>query len=188
MRIHFAVEDAITPGGNMRLRHFVLGSVICAGCQTGQQDGVPAPGTGAGATSYTRGSPDTVRSDTTHGTRDTTARTEGARLTLDLTRYSPGATVTMRIRSETSDTLGFNQCSSRVVERQDGSRWVAHPEPGRMCTMQLQLLMPNETTVATTDLPQDIRAGTYRIVLTLSRQSASNPGTVRAVSPSFRVE
>jgi hypothetical protein len=47
--------------------------------------------------------------------------------------------------------------------------------------------MPNDTTTATTDLPQDIRGGTYRIVLSLSRQSAANPGTVRATSPSFRV-
>ena len=37
--------------------------------------------------------------------------------------------------------------------------------------------MPNDTTVATTDLPRDIRPGTYRIVLSLSRQSAANPGT-----------
>lgn len=162
----------------------VILCLLAAACQTAQQEGAP----GVGSTSFTRGRPDTFRSDTTRGAANNPSRSEtGATLTLDLTSYSPGATVTMRIRSQTSDTLGFNQCSSRVVERQEGGSWVAHPEPGRMCTMQLQLLMPNDTTTATTDLPQDVRGGTYRIVLSLSRQSASSPGTVRAVSPSFRV-
>jgi hypothetical protein len=168
----------------MRISRAFLVCSFAAACQTAQQDGTPSPGTGS--TSYTRGTPDTMRSDTTLGAASERSQS-GATLTLDLTTYSPGATVAMRIRSQTSDTLGFNQCSSRVVERQEGSSWVAHPEPGRMCTMQLQLLMPNDTTTATTDLPQDLRAGSYRIVLSLSRQSASNPGTVRAISPTFRV-
>ena len=64
----------------------------------------------------------------------------------------------------------------------DGS---ATPGTGTMCTMELRLLMPNETQTATTDLPRDLPRGTYRIVLSLSRQSASNPGTVRAISPTF---
>ncbi len=56
-----------------------------------------------------------------------------------------------------------------------------------MCTMELRLLMPNQTVTNTTDLPADLRSGTYRMVLVLSRQSTSNPGTVRAVSPTFTV-
>lgn len=160
-------------------------AIVVAACQTAQQEGTPTPG--SGSTSYTRGMPDTMHRDTTRGARNLPSQPEGATLTLDLTTYPPGATVAMRIRNRTQDTLGFNQCSSRVVERQEGSSWVAHPEPGRMCTMQLQLLMPNDTTTATTDLPQDLRGGTYRIVLSLSRQSTSNPGVVRATSPAFRV-
>lgn len=170
----------------MRIPPLVLIAIAAAACQTAQQEGMNSAG--AGATSYTRGSPDTLRSDTTLGGRSTPSQSGGATLTLDLTTYPPGGTVAMRIRNRTNDTLGFNQCSSRVVERQEGSGWVPHPEPGRMCTMQLQLLMPNDTTTATTDLPQDLHVGTHRIVLTLSRQSTSNPGTVRAVSPSFRVD
>lgn len=167
----------------MRIAQVWIAAICAAACQTAQQDGgLPA----AGSTSYARGTPDTMYSDTTRGARNP-SRSGDVTLTVDLTSYAPGGTVAMRIRNHTSDTLGFNQCSSRVVERQEGTRWVAHPEPGRMCTMQLQLLMPNDTTTATTDLPQDIRGGTYRIVLSLSRQSAANPGTVRAASPSFRV-
>lgn len=169
----------------MRISQICLAGVLVAACQAAQQDGTRAPA--SGATSFTRGTPDTMHSDTTRGPRNEPTQSGGVALTVDLTSYSPGGTVAMRLRNQTSDTLGFNQCSSRVVERQDGIRWVAHPEPGRMCTMQLQLLMPNDTTTATTDLPQDISSGTYRIALSLSRQSAANPGTVRAVSPPFRV-
>ena len=97
----------------------------------------------------------------------------------------------MRIVSQTSDTLGFNQCSSRSVERQDGSRWVPFPEPDRMCTMELRMLMPNETQSVTTDLPATLSAGTYRMVLTLGRQTARpmqrGEGTVTAVSAPFRL-
>ena len=183
--MQIAVKCALSPKVNMRLAHFVVLCTIAAACQRAQQDGTPTPG--MGATSYTRGSPDTMRSDTTLGARAEPSQPGAATLTLDLTTYSPGATVTMRIRSQTRDTLGFNQCSTRVVERQEGTSWIAHAEPGRMCTMQLQLLLPNESTTATTDLPQDLRSGMYRIVLTLTRQSSTNAGAVRAVSPTFRV-
>lgn len=169
----------------MRLSQICLTAILAAACQTAQQDGNPGPV--SGSTSFTRGTPDTMHSDTSRGARAEPTPSGGVTLTVDLTTYAPGGTVAMRLRNQTSDTLGFNQCSSRVVERQEGSRWVAHPEPGRMCTMQLQLLLPNDTTTATTDLPQDIGSGTYRIALSLSRQSARNPGTIRAVSPAFRV-
>jgi hypothetical protein len=170
----------------MRSAHVVaIIGVFLTGCQTGQQEAARTPG--SGATSFTAGTPDTIRSDTTRDPRSAPSQSGEVTLTLDLTSYSPGATVTMRIRSHSRDTLGFNQCSSRVVERQDGIDWVAHPESGRMCTMELRLLMPNDTTTATTDLPQDVRNGTYRIVVTFSRQSSTNPGAVRAVSPSFPV-
>lgn len=165
-----------------------LATLLCisvAACQSAQTDGASTPG--GASTSYARGTPDTTRSETTRVTVDVPSQQGGATLTLDRTAYSAGATVTMRITSQTSDTLGYNPCANRVVERQEGSNWVAHPEPGRMCTMELRLLMPNQTVTNTTDLPGDLRGGTYRMVLSLSRQSATNPGTVRAVSPTFRV-
>lgn len=168
----------------MRTLGTALFCIFVVGCQPAQTDGAPTPG--AGTTSYARGTPDTT-SDTMRISGDVPSRPGGATVTLDRAAYSPGATATMRITSQTSDTLGYNQCSSRIIERQDGTNWVTHPEPGRMCTMELRLLMPSETQTATTDLPADLRPGTYRIVLSLSRQSASNPGTVRAVSPTFRV-
>lgn len=162
----------------------LIGICIVAACQSAQSDGTPTPG--AGATSYTRGTPDTTRTETTRVGGNVPGSQGGATLALDRTSYAPGATVTMRITSRTSDTLGYNPCANRVVERQEGSNWVAHPEPDRMCTMELRLLMPNETVSNTTSLPGDLRSGIYRIVLSLSRQSRSG-GTVRAVSPAFSV-
>lgn len=161
-------------------------AAVAVGCQTAQQS--DAPGAAVGSTTLTRGASTVTRSDTTRvsgGSQSTPGG--GATLTLDRTTYAAGAAVTMRITSQTRDTLGFNQCSSRAIERQDGSRWVPHSEPDRMCTMELRLLMPNETQSANTDLPDNLRAGTYRMVLTLSRLSSANPGTVRAVSSNFRV-
>ena len=165
----------------MRLPLLILAAVAC---QSAQTDGAE---TTVGTTTVARGAPTVTRSETTRTSgRTTQPASDEVRLTLDRTSYSPGATVTMRIASQSRDTLGFNQCSSRAVERQEGANWVAHPEPDRMCTMELRLLMPNETQTATTDLPATLPAGTYRIVLTLGRQRASG-GSVRAVSPSFRV-
>lgn len=168
----------------MRTMMIAVFATIAAACQSAQTDATPAPA--GGSTTYARGTPDTT-SDTTRVSADVPSQPGGATLTLDRASYSAGATATMRITSQTSDTLGYNPCSSRIVERQVGSNWVAHPEPGRMCTMELRLLMPNQTVTNTTDLPADLRSGTYRMVLSLSRQSTSNPGTVRAVSPTFTV-
>jgi hypothetical protein len=161
-----------------------LALLIAMACQSAPQS--DAPGTAApGGTTFTRGTPDTTRSDTTRGSAG--AQSNEVTLTLDRATFTPGATVTMRITNTGRDTLGYNQCSSRSIERQEGSNWMAHPEPERMCTMEIRILNPKETQTAMTDLPATLTPGVYRAVLTLSRQSATSPGTVRAVSPTFRV-
>jgi hypothetical protein len=197
---HRASVHAICPRGSdlevIMYRMFAVTALaIVAACQPARQtDSVP--GTSTGSTTSTAGTPTVTRSDTTRtsGGAPTSPNTGGATLSLDASRYAPGARVVMRVTNQTTDTLGYNQCSSRSVERDQGGRWVAHPEPGRMCTMELRLLMPSETQTANTTLPQDLTPGTYRIVLTLGRQrtpppnSPANWGTVRAISASFRVE
>jgi hypothetical protein len=141
---------------------------------------------------------DTTAADTpagTTGSPDTSAASGGAMasgdvmLTLDKTTYAPGAAVVMTIMSHRADTLGYNPCSNRTVERETPSGWVAHAEPNRMCTMELRLLMPNETQTAQTDIPADATAGTYRIVLRLSPQGPGSTAgtTVTAVSAPFAV-
>ncbi len=101
--------------------------------------------------------PGTAR-DTSSGARS--ADTSGVTLSLDKTEYSPGGAVVMTISSQRADTLGYNPCSDRSVERETGGGWVVHPEPNRMCTMELRLLKPAETQTAGTDVPADVTAGT----------------------------
>lgn len=114
-------------------------------------------------------------------------------LILDKSVYAAAAQVRMSIRSRATDTLGFNPCS-RLIEREEGGRWMTYNEPTRMCTMELWLLQPQASRSATTELPAAIPRGTYRVVLLLSRQRtppANAPpswGTVRAVSAPFTIQ
>lgn len=159
-------------------------TMLLLACQSAPPDGAAgAPGT----TTTTRGAATVTRSDTTRTGGTSTTPGAGVTLTLDRTSYTKDATVTMRIASQRRDTLGYNPCSNRVVERQDAGQWAAYAEPERMCTMELRLLMPGETQAATTDLPGNVRAGDHRIVLTLQPQSTTGRSAVRAVSPVFRV-
>jgi len=168
---------------------FCAAVVACKSAGSGNAETTAA----VGATTAARGVA-SKGSDTTR-TGSTTQAIPGGDvlLTLDRTSYVAGDAATMRIVNTGRDTLGYNQCSSRVVERQEGSRWVPHVEPGRMCTMELRLLSPNETQTATTDLPATLAKGTYRIVLSLTVQRTPSTGetmprVVRAVSPAFRVD
>jgi hypothetical protein len=175
---------------------FLFAASLTVACQGSKQPEVPVTTTGS-TTTVAPGTPVVVRTDTTRpgagspssGSQNTPSG--GVTLTLDKASYTPGATVTMRIVSQTTDTLGFNQCSSRAVERQDGSKWMPFPEPDRMCTMELRMLMPKQTQSVTTDLPATLSAGTYRMILTFGRQTARplarGEGAVTAVSAPFRV-
>ena len=130
-----------------------------------------------------------AQSDRDSASEKQVADTGVVMLTLDKTAYAPGATAIMTIMSQRSDTLGYNPCSNRSVERETPTGWVVHPEPNRMCTMELRLLKPGETQTAQTDVPADVTAGTYRIVLRLRPEpSDSIAGSeVTAASAPFRV-
>jgi hypothetical protein len=110
-------------------------------------------------------------------------------LSVDKSDYAPGGAVVMTITSHSTDTLGYNPCSDRSFQRDTSGSWVAHLEPNRMCTMELRLLKPHETATATTEVPADARAGTYRIVLQLRPQRADTAQRtpVAAASAPFTV-
>jgi hypothetical protein len=115
-------------------------------------------------------------------------RSAAVTLELDRSNYRPNSQVRMRLTNHTSDTLGYNECT-RSLERQEGSRWIAHQEPNRICTMHLALIRPRETQTRSTDIPAGTPSGTYRMVLGLSVQRAGADGSaLRAVSGAFRVE
>ena len=166
----------------MRSPFAVLTLAVALACQPAAQgdadsaSGAETPGSAGDATDDT-------------GAGKQVADTGGVILSLDKTAYAPGASAVMTITSGRSDTLGYNPCSNRSVERETPSGWVVHPEPNRMCTMELRILKPTETQTVQTDVPADVTAGTYRIVLRLRPEpSDSIAGSeVMAVSAPFRV-
>jgi hypothetical protein len=117
---------------------------------------------------------------------------QGVAIDLDRTTYSAGSRVELRITNHTTETLGFNPCT-RSIERLLRNAWVSFPEPARVCTMQLYILTPHASRTETTELPASMPRGTYRLVLTFTRESTGptppTPGpTIRAVSRGFQVE
>jgi len=129
------------------------------------------------------------------GDRDsaTPPRSSSVTISLDRATYAVGATAQVTAINGSVLVLGFNQCSSRVIERQQGNDWAAIPEPGRMCTMELRLLNPKETQTFSTTLPQNASRGTYRMVLNFSRQGPASgdqqPNTaIQAYSQPFQIE
>lgn len=111
-------------------------------------------------------------------------------LELDRTQYAAGGTVNMRLVSRGSQPYGYNPCT-RTVEQRSRERWVPVAEPDRICTMELRLLAPGETALATTELPDALEAGEYRLALALTQEGSppddGAPGRVRATSAAFRV-
>src|SRR5689334_18413071 len=125
-------------------------------------------------------------------------RTGGARIDLevDRTQYAAGDTVRMRIISREDAGYGYNACM-RTVEWRRSGEWFSVPEEGRMCTMNLAILAPGQTAEATTTLPETMRPGDYRVVITFSREESPMPGgrmasgapaPARVASAPFRVE
>lgn len=146
------------------------------------------PGQGAADTT---GTADSRSAATASGDSGAALRADsgGVVLAVDKTDYAPGGTVAMTISNHRTDTLGYNPCSDRSFERDSGGRWVVHPEPNRVCTMELRLLNPHESVTANTNAPGDASAGTYRIVLRLrpERVDSTQTSAVMAVSSTFTV-
>ena len=149
----------------MRTHVLVLIALVTVACQPNPQpDATSAP---AGST--------------------TSSRSAGVTVVADKATYPRNAAVNLRLTNNTADTLGFNRCSSRTVERQSGQTWAAIPEPGRMCTMELQLLKPGETQTITVSVPANVEAGTYRISISFNRQSSAATSAVRGTSQAFQI-
>lgn len=154
----------------------VLPLVVAVACQPGQS--------GADTT----GRPDTPGAAGSSGSAQA-GDSGGVTLTVDKTDYAPGGAVVMSITSHRADTVGYNPCSNRTFERDSGGVWVVHPEPNRMCTMELRLLNPHDTHTANTEVPANASGGTYRIVLTLRPETTdtTRAGAVAATSSPFTV-
>lgn len=110
-----------------------------------------------------------------------TLRTDGA-------EYAAGGAVGLTIASAAEATYSFNPCT-RIVEVRDGAVWNAVDEGGRVCTMEAWLIEPGASRTATTELPEPLAAGQYRMVIAFTREgdAQSSPERFSATSPPFTV-
>jgi hypothetical protein len=113
-------------------------------------------------------------------------RVEGVTVSTTASSYTPGSRVGLTITNNSGSTLGYNACT-RTLEHETNGNWNAIPEPNRMCTMQITLIEPGRTRSDATDLPNSMPAGTYRMVISMSRQEPGAGGTIMARSNSFTV-
>jgi len=155
-------------------RTIAVGAFIAVACRPASNEGSALPTAG-----------------TTTSIRDATQ--SNISLTVDRSAYAAGATAQATVTNSSALVFGYNQCSSRSFERQETRGWVAVSEPARICTMELRLLKSKETQTFSVTLPQDVSAGSYRLVLSLSRQgpasSDQQPNTaVQVYSQAFRIE
>ncbi len=112
--------------------------------------------------------------------------TSSVELRTDQTRYPRGATVGLTFVNHTDASWAFNPCT-RTVEHEVSGAWQRVEEPGRMCTMIAVLLGPKATQTASTDLPKDLPAGRYRLVVGLTREGTQNAERTNAVSGAIDV-
>lgn len=76
-------------------------------------------------------------------------------------RAAPGDTVTLVLRNDSEDTLGYNLCTSDLFRRTDADTWDAVPSD-RACTMELRSLSPRQRATFRLELAADVAPGTYR--------------------------
>lgn len=98
-------------------------------------------------------------------------RTPTVTIATDRRSYRPGDPVELRVVNQTAGSYTYNACT-RVVERQSDSTWTAVQED-RICTMIAHVLGPNETRVERTELGEQLKPGTYRVLVRFISENAS---------------
>ena len=91
-------------------------------------------------------------------------------------RVRAGETVTLVLRNQSSDTLGYNLCSS-ALEREANGQWQPVPSD-RMCTMELRMLTPGESARYPVALEASVGAGPYRFVTSVERMGSGTRASV----------
>lgn len=88
--------------------------------------------------------------------------------------YRPGESVALSITNQGAATYGFNPCP-RVLEYRAGTEWRTVDEQRRICTMELWVLRPGQSQTATIDLPKELTAGEYRILVSFTLERVDPP-------------
>jgi hypothetical protein len=115
--------------------------------------------------------------------RDTAAAP--VELRTDRERYVPGDAVSVTLVNRTDATFAFNPCT-RILERESSQGWTRIAEPQRVCTMQAYILEPRQTRTESTEIPDTVAPGRYRIVIALTREGAA-PGSDAASAVSSTI-
>jgi hypothetical protein len=88
-----------------------------------------------------------------------------ARITLGVERLKyEGDTIAVVITSRDQLTYGFNPCN-RIFKYHVDTYWLTFDEGLRICTQELWLLKPGQTITAIIQMPSDVTAGEYRLLL-----------------------
>ena len=108
-------------------------------------------------------------------------RTPTVTIATDRKSYRAGDPVELRVVNQTGDSYTYNPCT-RVVERQSDSTW-SEVKEDRICTMIAHVLEPNGTRVERTELGEELKPGTYRLLVRFTNDSPrAGAGSVTAYS------
>lgn len=89
-----------------------------------------------------------------------------------------GASLPLELVNASESTLGYNLCTNGRLERLRAGQWVLVDVSERVCTLDLRILAANTRRDEGYRLPTTLEAGTYRLVVKFTPESAG----ARAVS------
>lgn len=92
----------------------------------------------------------------------------------------------LEIINASEASLGYNLCANSRLDRLRVGQWDVVDMSGRLCTLELRVLAGNARTEAGYRLPSTTEAGTYRLVVRFSVESAGG-GSVSASTDPFVV-
>lgn len=96
-------------------------------------------------------------------------------------QVNAGATVQLTLVNGTEQSLGYNLCTS-TLQTGGGSEI----QTDRVCTMELRMLEPGETTTYPYDLPGVLEDGSYRFTTSVQRMGSGNRSMVTSNSIEVR--
>jgi len=95
-----------------------------------------------------------------------------------------GASLTLTLRNEGAEPIGYNLCTSQL-QRRAGDDWIEVPED-RVCTMELRMLPPGGSDSFAMDLPADLAPDEHRYAASVHLMDSDRMEVVW--SPAFRAE
>lgn len=82
-------------------------------------------------------------------------------LRVDADSFEPGATVSLTLRNESGEAVGYNLCF-HDLERLEGDDWARVAGAGQICTAVLYTLEDGRSATYSASLPSTLGEGAYR--------------------------